>query len=233
MIVFAVKLTKQNVDCKAGVRSFNQMVFRNTTHMGSGFVIRTQTATLHQRLGLRWMIDAWENTVIFSEIEPKSARQVQEHKTISLNNIKNPSVTYYPKNSHATKHNILHIWRLNLLRINMMKILKDQNYSANYNLHAWKCLGFLYFGLLSRTFQHGAWPRSFRWQFPVESRKKLMCKRARRLLRRSVHRGTYKPMVTPTWSTRTRNSIVLCPNFFWLLLFPYFSGSMLGNHLNL
>ena len=58
MIVFAVKLTKQNVDCKASVRSFNQMVFRNTTHMGSGFVIRTQTAALHQRLGLRWMIDA-------------------------------------------------------------------------------------------------------------------------------------------------------------------------------
>jgi hypothetical protein len=56
--VFAVELTRQNADCKAGVRSFNQMVFRNTTHMGSGFVIRTQTATLHQRLGLRWMIDA-------------------------------------------------------------------------------------------------------------------------------------------------------------------------------
>ena len=76
---------RQNVDCKAGVRSFNQMVFRNTTHMGSGFVIRTKTATLHQRLGLRWMIDAWENTVIFSETEPKPVRQVQEHKTISMN----------------------------------------------------------------------------------------------------------------------------------------------------
>ena len=104
----AVELTRQNVDSKAGVRSFYQMVFRNTTHMGSGFVIRTQTTTLHQCLGLRWMIDAWENTVISSETEPKPARQVQEHKTISLNNIKKPSATYYPKNSHATKHNILH-----------------------------------------------------------------------------------------------------------------------------
>ena len=188
--------------------------------MGSGFVIRTQTAALHQRLGLRWMIDAWENTVIFSETEPKPARQVQEHKTISLNNSKKPSVTYYPKNSHATKHNILHIWRLHLLRINMTKILKDQNYSANYNVHAWKSLGFLCFGLSSWTFQHGTWSRSFRWQFPVESRKKLMCKRARRLLRRSVHRGTYKPMITPRWSTRTRDSIVFCPDFFRSLLFP-------------
>ena len=166
------------------------------------------------------MIDAWENTVIFSETEPKPARQVQEHKTIRLNNIKKPSVTYYPKNSNATKHNSLHNWRFNLLRINMMKILKDQNYSANHNVHAWKGLGFLYFGLSSWTFQHGTWSRSFRWQFPVESRKKLMCKRGRRLLRRSVHRGTYKPMITPRWSTRTRDSIVLCPDFFRSLLFP-------------
>ena len=198
--------------------------------MGSGFVIRTQTAALHQRLGLRWMIDAWENTVIFSETEPKPARQVQEHKTISLNNSKKPSVTYYPKNSHATKNNILHIWRLHLLRINMTKILKDQNYSANYNVHAWKGLGFLYFGLLGRTFQHGAWPRIFRWQFPVESRKKLMCKRVGRLLRSILHRGTYKPMITTRWSTRTGKWRAFFGKFFLSLLFPWFSGRMLRNH---
>ena len=171
-----------------------------------------------------------KNTVMFSETEPKPARQVQEHKTISLDSSKKPSVTYYPKNSHATKHYILHIWRLQILRINMTEILKDQNCSANYNVHAWKGLGFLYFGLLSRTFQHGTWPRSFRWQFPVESREKLMCKRVRRLLRRFVHRGTYKPMITPRCPPRTGEWRVFFGKFFLSLLFPWFSGRMLRNH---
>jgi hypothetical protein len=56
--MFAVELTRQNVACNASVRSFNQMVFRNTIYMGSGFVICTHTTTLHQRLGLWLMSDA-------------------------------------------------------------------------------------------------------------------------------------------------------------------------------
>jgi hypothetical protein len=43
--VSAVELTRQAADCKAGKRLLNQMVFRNTTHIGSGFVFCTQTAT--------------------------------------------------------------------------------------------------------------------------------------------------------------------------------------------
>ena len=169
--MFAVELTRQNVACKAGVRSVNQMVLRNTKHMGSGFVICTQTTTLHQRLGLRLMIDAWEKYCYFQRNWTQTCEASSGTQNNKFQQQQKSSVMYYPKNSHATKHNIPHNWWLNLLRINMMKILKDQNYSANYNLHAWKCLGFLYFGLLSGTFQHGAWPRNFRWQFPIESRK--------------------------------------------------------------
>jgi hypothetical protein len=58
----------------------------------------------------------------------------------------------------------------------------------------------------------------------------LMCKRVRRLLQRSVHRGNYKAMITPRWSTRTEIWSAFFGSFFLSLLFPWFSGRMLRNH---
>ena len=84
---------------------------------------------LHQRFGLRLKIDAGEATAHSIEIEPAPARQVQEHKAMRFYNNKKSSAGHYRKYSHAHKQNILHIWRLHLLRISMAKILKVKNYS--------------------------------------------------------------------------------------------------------
>jgi hypothetical protein len=107
--VVAVELTRQAAVCKAGMSSLNQMVFRNTMHMGNCVVIRTQTTTLHPRFGLWLKIDAEETTVHSSKSEPKPDRQVQEHKTTSQVNNVNHFVASHPKCYHAHRQHILHI----------------------------------------------------------------------------------------------------------------------------
>ena len=191
------------------------MVFRNTTHMGSDFVVRTQTTILvHQRLGLRWMIDAWENTLLFSETEPKPGRQVQEHKTISLDNNTRSSVAYYPKNSHVHKQNIRHFWWLHLLRIKKRpKSWKTKSVRPN-RLHMFvKALDSITFDDFAGASNIELGPTFSGGSFLVDFRKKLMCARERWLLRKCVNWGTYKPMTPIRRPTRTTNSIGLVTNF--------------------
>jgi hypothetical protein len=68
--------------------------------------------------------------------------------------------------------------------------------------------------------------------FLVDFRKKLMCARERRLLRKFVNWGTYKPVATTRRPTRTTNSIGIVTNFCWSLLFPWFSDRMMITHFN-